>query len=279
MNRWALRIAYFGQNYHGFQRQPNLVTVEGRLLDALHQAEIIDLNDLKRHRYGIAARTDQGVSALEQTIAFDSPKIPNLNQLNAYLPNSIYAWAIAEVPIDFHPQNNCISKTYEYYHYEGTPKLNLDAMRESAVLIEGTHDFRGFARYDPKQEQKFERALFSVAIIVEQPLILFRFIAKSFLWEQCRRIVSHLLEVGVGKTGPEEPNGTLSLLSGKKNIVKPAPTPPNGLLLATVEYDGISFHSGSYRSRKKKQFLKNLCGDQFRRYQVIKTMQERISQL
>ncbi|MFX0114076.1 MAG: tRNA pseudouridine(38-40) synthase TruA [Candidatus Hodarchaeota archaeon] len=279
MNRWALRIAYFGQNYHGFQRQPNLVTVEGRLLDALHQAEIIDLNDLKKHRYGIAARTDQGVSALEQTIAFDSLQTPNLNQLNAYLPNSICAWAIAEVPQDFHPQNNCRSKTYEYYHYEGALKLNLDAMRESAALIEGTHDFRGFARNDPKREQKFERALFSVVIVKEQPLILFRFIAKSFLWEQCRRIVSHLLEVGLGKTGPEEPNGTLLLLSGKENVVKPAPAPPDGLLLVTVEYDGISFHSDSYGSLKKIQFLKNLCGDQFRRYQVVENIQERISKL
>lgn len=276
MNRWALRLAYFGQNYYGFQRQPNLVTIEGRLLDALHQAKVIDLNDLQKHRYGIAARTDRGVSALEQTIAFDSSKRPNLNQLNAYLPNSICAWAIADVPREFHPQNDCRSKTYEYYYYTGKLKLNLAAMQESAAILEGTHDFRAFARYDPKREQRFERGLSSLKIVEKESFLLFQFSAKAFLWEQCRRIVSHLLEVGLGQTGAEEPDGTLALLSGKKELIKPSPAASDGLLLFAVDFDGISFHSDSFKSPKKSQFLNELCGDLFRRYKVVEAMQRKL---
>ncbi|MHA2272146.1 MAG: tRNA pseudouridine(38-40) synthase TruA [Candidatus Hodarchaeales archaeon] len=276
MNRWALRLAYFGQNYYGFQRQPNLVTIEGRLLDALDQAKVIDLNDLRKHRYATAARTDRGVSALEQTIAFDSAKRPNLSQLNAYLPNSIWAWAIADVPRNFHPQSDCRSKTYVYYYYTGKSKLNLPAMQESAAMLEGTHDFQAFARYDPKREQRFERVLSSLKIVEKESLLLFQFSAKAFLWEQCRRIVSHLLEVGLGQTGPKEPNGTLTLLSGKKGLIKPSPAASDGLLLFAVDYDGIIFHSDSFKSHKKSQFLNELCGDLFRRYKVVEAMQRKL---
>jgi len=281
MRRWALRVAYLGLGYHGFQRQPNVVTIEGRLLDALHRADVIENKNLKKHRYAIAARTDSGVSALEQTIAFSSSNTPNLNQINSYLPNSICVWAIAEVSDEFNPKSLCYSKTYEYHHYQGTRKLNLSIMRESAHLLEGTHNFRNFARYNSKSDQRFERMLFSVEIVENNPLVLFRFTAKAFLWEQCRRMVGHLLDVGLEKTSPNEPNGTLYLLSNEceYQVTKPTAVPPDGLLLATTNYEGIHFRSASYSPLKKIKFLEQLSQDLFRRHQVAEKMRKRISEL
>ncbi|MHA2233420.1 MAG: hypothetical protein ACXAB4_13135, partial [Candidatus Hodarchaeales archaeon] len=102
---------------------------------------------------------------------------------------------------------------------------------------------------------------------------------KAFLWEQCRRIVSHLLEVGLGVVAPEELKKTRNLLSGQNNMVKPTPAPPDGLLLCAVEYKGIVFHSNSFTASKKSQFLNELCGEHFKRYQVTNAVQRRISNL
>ncbi|MHA2232835.1 MAG: tRNA pseudouridine(38-40) synthase TruA, partial [Candidatus Hodarchaeales archaeon] len=172
MNRWAIRVAYFGESYYGFQRQPNLPTVEEKLLNALQQADLVDLGTLRDHHYANAARTDRGVNALEQTIAFNAAQTPNLNQINTYLPNSIFLWAMSEVPQTFHPRNSCYSKTYEYYHYDRTSSLDLVAMRKSAEMLKGTHNFRNFARYDPKRNQDFVRTISSLEVICNEPLLI-----------------------------------------------------------------------------------------------------------
>ena len=80
MKRTALKIGYIGTNFHGFQRQPDLRTVEEELIYHLRKLDYID--DLKKSRFRIAGRTDAGVHSLGNVISFQSEKDVRVNEIN-----------------------------------------------------------------------------------------------------------------------------------------------------------------------------------------------------
>ena len=82
MKRTALKIGYIGTNFHGFQRQPNLRTVEEELIYHLRKLDYID--DLKKSRFRIAGRTDAGVHSLGNVISFQSEKEVRVNEINNF---------------------------------------------------------------------------------------------------------------------------------------------------------------------------------------------------
>ena len=84
--RFALKILYLGSRYHGWQRQPDVGTVEGVVLKALAKTKV--LNDLNKGKYGYTSRTDAFVHSLSQVVAFNASKIPNICQINKLLPYS-----------------------------------------------------------------------------------------------------------------------------------------------------------------------------------------------
>ena len=102
MKRTALKIAYVGTHFHGFQRQPNVRTVEEELIYHLRKLEYID--DLKDSRFRIAGRTDAGVHALGNVISFQSEKEVRINQINHSLPDDIQIIAQAPVRFGFKPR-------------------------------------------------------------------------------------------------------------------------------------------------------------------------------
>ena len=85
MKRTALKIGYIGTNFHGFQRQPDLRTVEEELIYHLRKLDYID--DLKKSRFRIAGRTDAGVHSLGNVISFQSEKEVRVNEINNSLPD------------------------------------------------------------------------------------------------------------------------------------------------------------------------------------------------
>ena len=87
MENVALKVAYIGTHFHGFQRQPNLKTVEGEILNALKKADLID--NIKNSGYSIAGRTDRGVHALGNVIAFRTDGEVIINHINDFLPQNI----------------------------------------------------------------------------------------------------------------------------------------------------------------------------------------------
>jgi len=142
--RVALKLAYIGTEFHGSQIQPNVVTVEGELFKALRNLEIIE--SPKSANYTCAGRTDAGVNAFEQIIAFDTDKtnlaIPRV--INSELPPTIWAWAHAEVPSHFDARRDAISRHYRYIiSGEG---YNISRIREASKLLIGRHDFENFSR-------------------------------------------------------------------------------------------------------------------------------------
>ena len=95
MKRTALKIGYIGTNFHGFQRQPDLRTVEEELIYHLRKLDYID--DLKQSRFRIAGRTDAGVHSLGNVISFQSEKEVRVNEINNSLPDDIQILASAPV--------------------------------------------------------------------------------------------------------------------------------------------------------------------------------------
>ena len=99
---YAFRIAYDGQPYRGFQRQPDVPTVEDALLGALRDLDVLPADADTPPGSAAAGRTDAGVSALAQTVAFEAPDWLSPAAFNSELPESIRAWASADVDAEFH---------------------------------------------------------------------------------------------------------------------------------------------------------------------------------
>ena len=94
----AFRLAYDGRPFYGYQRQPRVPTVEGALLDALTDLDVVDDPTVVPERYAAAGRTDAGVSASAQTVAFVAPEWLTPAALSSALPATVRAWAHADVP-------------------------------------------------------------------------------------------------------------------------------------------------------------------------------------
>ncbi|WP_082398107.1 tRNA pseudouridine(38-40) synthase TruA, partial [Methanobrevibacter arboriphilus] len=148
MKKVALKIAYIGTNFHGFQRQPNHRTVEGELIYTLKKLGYI--NDLNSSKFGIAGRTDRGgVHSLGNVISFMSDREVIVNQINHKLPEDIQIIAKAPVRYGFKPRY-AESKHYRYIFFE--KDLNISRMNELANLFEGEHDFTNFSKRNKSQK-------------------------------------------------------------------------------------------------------------------------------
>ncbi|MHA1506528.1 MAG: tRNA pseudouridine(38-40) synthase TruA [Candidatus Asgardarchaeia archaeon] len=227
MRRYALKVAYLGERFHGFQRQPHLRTVEGEILNALKESTLVE--DIATSGYSYSGRTDKGVSAVGQTISFLTEKEPNLGYINSLLPDDIFFWAYTEVDLDFDPRRDALSRTYLYFYPYSDE--DIDLMKEAAKNLEGLHDFRYLSK-SYKKEVSTVREIKEVSVSLKDDVISFSFKAKSFLWQQVRRMVSLILMVGKGILSLEEVS---EILDGKlrKNI---APAPAHGLILFDVSY-------------------------------------------
>jgi len=159
--RIALKLGYIGTKYKGFQFQPNESTVEGELLSALRRSRIIDAPKIAN--YARSSRTDAGVHATSQVVAFDTdrPDIALPRVVNAYLPQDIWVWASAVVSDDFHPRHHALKRTYEYVLapviYPPITKSwqserGLEYIREACNLMRGTHDFANFTDRSDRPE-------------------------------------------------------------------------------------------------------------------------------
>lgn len=240
--RFAIKIAYIGKEYQGFQRQTESIkTVEGTILDALIELEII--NNASESKYSASGRTDKGVNAISQVIAFDSLKDKiYLEEINNNFPRDIYAWAKAEVKENFHPRRDALLRTYRLYHYYFNEDLKL--MTKALQKLKGTHDFIKLCK---KSDNLLDGSPKSTVLTLETAkfnlqnnLLEFEFSSRSFLWNQVRKMVSLILDIGSGKYPPEIIDEILNPPTSKpKGGIKPVA--PDGLVLYDVNYENIKF--------------------------------------
>src|SRR5580658_6951068 len=165
MRRIRIQLAYDGTEFHGWQVQPGLPTIQGML-----ETVVAEIEGRPVHVAG-SGRTDAGVHALAQVAAFsvENPIPPaNLRKaMNRLLPASIRVVCVEEAAPDFHPRFQALAKTYEYrivraevcppwewrYVYHHPYSLDLDRMLACAPSIEGQHDFTVFAASDARDEE------------------------------------------------------------------------------------------------------------------------------
>jgi tRNA pseudouridine38-40 synthase len=232
--RYAFKIAYFGENFHGSQYQPDVRTVEGEILKAL------DKLGIKDPKLKCASRTDAGVHALGQVIVFNSEETIFPRILNSELPNDITAWAWAKVDDDFDPRH-AKRRTYVYVMY-GNDDFDISRMRKALKLVTGTHDFSNFTRKFG-EGNSCVRTIYNAEIRADRGFIIFEFTANAFTWNMVRCLVSALVEIGKSHRNLE---WFEDMLHPEKHRERIEPAPPHGLILKDVEYEDLEFEVDDY---------------------------------
>lgn len=247
MRRIRITVSYDGTNYHGWQVQPELPTIQGILEAVLEQ---IGGSGGKVEASG---RTDAGVHALAQVAAFDLTNpipVDNLRRaMNRLLPRDIRVLSAEEAAPDFHPRFDAAAKTYEYrilraeicspfdrlYAYHHPYPLDEAKMIQLAPLLEGEHDFSAFAASDDADElgRTKVRRIFSSRLDQASDRLIYRVRGSGFLKHMVRNIVGVLLEAGKGNLSREDLEARLT----PGCSIAPGPTAPaRGLFLISVEY-------------------------------------------
>jgi tRNA pseudouridine38-40 synthase len=190
--RIAVKFAYDGTNFFGYQRQKDKKTVEGEILRALMENNII--RNTTESRFRSAGRTDRGVSAVGNVIAFNTKFKGTgvLSLLNAKVEDCWF-YGIKKVQPDFNPRY-AKQRWYRYFLFDRN--YNMDIMKKCSKYFIGTHDFRNFARMD---ERAPIRTIDSISIKKSGKFVLIDVRAENFLWNMVRRIVEALKKVGKGE--------------------------------------------------------------------------------
>ncbi len=244
--RACLLLAYDGSNYSGFARQPGAPTIEGQLLEALQLTGLV--SDFKSARCQVAGRTDRGVSAVGQVVAVSITHEPDVDELNAVLPADIAVLGWSLVPSRFNPRKEALSK---HYRYVCAPPSDLDfqLVKKAVKMFEGPHDFRCFCK---REKGKSTFATISFASCHMNEGLVFDFVAPFFLWQQVRRMVEALLELGRGVVGEEWLR--LALDGNAPRSFRPAPA--DGLFLARVTFRKLMFDLNKHGYAKFVTHLK-----------------------
>lgn len=217
--RIMLTVAYDGTAYSGWQIQPNAVTIEEKLREAIKTLTGEDVELIG------ASRTDAGVHSLGNVAVFDTgssiPPVKFSFALNNYLPEDIVVRESCEVAPDFHPRHCDSVKTYEYriyndrfphpvlrlYSHFSYRKFDVDRMREAAAKLVGEHDFGAFCSAGSQAETTV-RTIYSIDIIEENiegavsgeygKMIKIRVTGSGFLYNMVRIIAGTLMDIGTG---------------------------------------------------------------------------------
>lgn len=243
--RVKLTVAYDGTNYSGWQVQPNGVTIQQRINEA-----VSDLFGKPIEVIG-ASRTDAGVHAMGNVCVFDAetrmPAEKISYALNQRLPEDIVVVDSCQEDDDFHPRYARSRKTYEYrilnrrfpdpnrsrntYFYHRP--LDVDAMKLAASYLVGRHDFKSFASTH-MQSKGSVRILYSCGVRQEEDLIIIRVCGSGFLYNMVRIIAGTLIKVGEGDIAAE----TMPEILATCDRSAAGPTAPSqGLTLMEIEYE------------------------------------------
>ena len=239
-----LTLSYDGTRYHGWQYQPNAVTVQSVVQEAVEK--IVD-HDVKIVG---GARTDAGVHAMGQVINFYTIKTIAENNLirgiNSRLPPDIRVIDAQDVARDFHARYSAKSKVYVYcilnrvcnspflsrYAYNVPHVLDVAAMRETVKTVIGKHDFSAFKKKDEFYRNPV-RAVLKATAVSRRDMVYIVIEATGFLRYMVRNISGTLLLVGQGKITKSDFGAILE----SREREKAGPTaPPHGLFLKEIKY-------------------------------------------
>jgi tRNA pseudouridine38-40 synthase len=244
--RYQAVIEYDGTAFLGFQRQ-----AVGRTIQAEIETALGRLGWTGRAVLG-AGRTDTGVHAAGQVIAFDLDwghgSADLFNALNANLPPDVAVKTLREAAPDFHPRFAAKARRYRYTIYNlparsplaarfawhvWQPALNLEAMQAASRELLGTHDFAAFGSDPDEGENTVRTVTQAVWTRPDESRLDFDIQADAFLRRMVRSLVGALKQVGAGHLALTE---FQALLASRDRTRCPPVAPPQGLCLMEVMY-------------------------------------------
>jgi tRNA pseudouridine38-40 synthase len=239
-----LVLEYDGGGYHGWQIQPQVLTIQEVLEDRIQRIT------QQRSRVIAAGRTDAGVHALQQVANFRTrsalPVETLQRALNALLPPDIRVWKADEVDASFHARFTASTKRYEYRIWNGPvpsafsqrytwwlpAPLDLEAMEAASKYLVGVHDFSSFRSANADRKSPVREVRWC-GWGREGPLLFFCIEASGFLRYMVRSMVGTLVEVGMGKRRADD---IPVLLEARDRTRAGMTAPARGLFLAAVSY-------------------------------------------
>lgn len=242
----ALALEYDGSRYHGWQSQPNCLSLQTTLEHALTRIACDESIKIVA-----AGRTDAGVHALCQIVHFETsikrPQSAWVRGVNALLPPDVAVLWACEVDNQFHARYSALERCYLYYLLNRPTRpglfqhkigwfhepLNIDDMQKAAQNLLGEHDFSAFRTAECQAKDPI-RNLTKLKITQQDDFFKFEFRANGFLHHMVRNIIGSLVYVGANRY---QPNWIAAVLESRDRK-RAAPTfSPCGLYLAEVKYD------------------------------------------
>ena len=242
----ALGVEYDGSCFHGWQRQASQRSVQQTLEEALGRIADAPISLIA------AGRTDAGVHATQQIVAFGSPvERPVrawLRGTNSLIPPDVSVrWAVM-VPPEFHPRYSATGRRYQYVFLEAerapsiarqyvtwTPgTLDDAAMHRAAQVLLGEHDFTSFRSAACQAKSPF-RCVFSISVRRRDELVVIEVTANAFLQHMVRNIAGGLLQVGRGE---RDAVWIAEVLMARNRTLLGPTARPEGLYLVDVQYGG-----------------------------------------
>jgi len=250
MKRYFIYLAYNGKNYCGWQVQPNGISVQQTLEQAL--------SILLQTSTSItgAGRTDSGVHARQMVAHFDTT-VPDLDanslteRLNGILPQDIAIHRIVPVCPDAHARFSALSRTYQYFItyrkdpfarefvYRINKPLDVERMNEAAQMLFEYSDFTSFSKLHTDTKTNLCRIL-KAGWRQENDRLVFTIQADRFLRDMVRAIVGTLLEIGRGKLSLE---AFRAIIESKNRSQAGTSVPAHALFLTDIEYPETIFEN------------------------------------
>ena len=245
--KYFLQFSYNGKAYHGWQNQPNAISVQ----EVLEKA----FATLLREKVSLvgAGRTDAGVHAKQMFAHFEIDAIQDVKdlkyKLNAILPEDIAVQEIIHVSKEAHARFDAVSRTYEYWitqrkdpfykdgaHYV-KQDIEIERMNEAALLLLEHDDFECFSKSNT-DVYTYLCDITAANWVIEDDLLIFTITANRFLRNMVRAIVGTLLEVGVGKSNIDD---VKAIINSKNRSNAGTSVPAKGLYLTQVIYPKSTF--------------------------------------
>lgn len=240
--RYFIDLSYNGQAYHGWQIQPDIITVQSELNNALSTVLRTPLDCMG------AGRTDTGVHAKMMVAHFDFDKEIDtkdiIYKLNVFLPKDIHINSIKKVDLGIHARFSALSRTYIYkisrikdaFNYQNahtyTLPLDLGLMNQAAKMLFEYTDFQCFSKV--KTDVKtFECHIMEAEWLLTNNKLTFKIKADRFLRNMVRAVVGTMIDVGTKKTTLEE---FRSIIRSKNRSNAGTSAPAQGLYLVEIDY-------------------------------------------
>jgi tRNA pseudouridine38-40 synthase len=245
---FKMELSFDGTAYHGWQRQPNGITVQEVVEEKLYRL----FGERELIRIQGSSRTDAGVHALGMVCSFSAPPSPYIpdwklkKAMNRLLPDDIRVRSAEVVKEGFNARFDALAKSYVYvvntgdinpfsgrYSWHMEDMTETDALREAVKHVEGRHDFSTFTVERGKIDDPV-RTILRAEIITFGPLVCMYFLGTGFLYKMVRSMVGALMFVGRGRMAPNEFRGIL-LACDRAKCKDTAPA--RGLFLKRVFYE------------------------------------------